>query len=234
MEFTDGFVVFTRRGEIVDVWRRKRDVKHITSRPSTLYNDFVQLRARRIAWQSELSASQDDRGAFVPWTVISPPNPTRALRAVHSKLLLASQVAGEAYLYDLLTGQLIQSIQFRTREDPVVDVNYVDFSQRHAFICTHSDVLIFPLDPSDTSTLLRFPTNVAGISQVFAKATYCLKYSDSGNPIHATNTENETSLLIPCVVVNETPSEPGIWHCNAGKSLLLNKPYNHKFIFDLP
>lgn len=214
-------MVFTRRGDSLDIWRRKRDVRNVC-RPSTLYNDSIQLRAGRIAWQSELSTSQDDRGAFVPWTVISPSNPTHALRAIHSKLLIASQTAGEAYIYDLPTGQFIQSVRFRGREDPLVDVNYVELGRRHAFVCTQNDVLVLPLDPADACTHLQFPTDVEGIDHVFDKKTYCLNYSDSGRPLYALS-GNKKSILTPCVLSNEPPSDPFIWHPNAGKCLIIQE-----------
>ncbi|GJJ13222.1 hypothetical protein Clacol_007473 [Clathrus columnatus] len=215
VEFTNGFMVFTRRGDAIDVWRRKRDARN-AFRPPTLYNDYIQLRAQNIAWQSGLSISQDDRGAFVPWTTILPSHSIHALRAVNSKLLLASQRVGEAYVYDLPTGQLLQTIQFRDREDPLVDVSYVELGQRHAFICTRSDVLIFPLDPSSSHVRasLRFPTDVEGLDEVFRQKTYSLKYSDFGEPIYA-STIPRRSNLVPCVLSRETPDDPVIWHCNA-------------------
>ncbi|KIJ54326.1 hypothetical protein M422DRAFT_775467 [Sphaerobolus stellatus SS14] len=184
-EFTDGFLIFTRRGNTVEVWRRKRDAKADPC-PGTLFGDSIQRLAASVAIQTQLSISEDDRGAFVPWTTIRPPNNLRALRATSSKLLLASVDAQEAYLYNLPSGTLKQTVPFlKTTEEPRMEVTYVELSRRHAFICSLIDVHVIPLDPDNDRTALKFPSQIHGFHEFCDNNAYRLEYHDSENrPIY--------------------------------------------------
>lgn len=91
----------------------------------------------------------------------------RALRLVNSTLLVTSAIAQEAYLYDVISGRHKQTISFRDSYDSPVLVNYVELGSRHIFVCTVQDVLVYPLDASDSQTLLKFPSQVEGFCEFY-------------------------------------------------------------------
>jgi len=155
---------------------KKRDSK-VDPPTCLLYSDETQKRANRNTHTSNLSASMDDRGAFVPWTTIIPPSPVRALRAVNSSLLLASSAAQEGYLYDLPTGSLKQTISFRRRTDePPIEVFYVELGMRHIFICSLRNVLVLPLQEANTQTL-EFPKQIPNFHEFCNNYAYRIEYS---------------------------------------------------------
>lgn len=167
--------MFTREGDTLDVWRRARDAR-TSPRPLTAKPDFRQRRAIGLAYQSVLSASQDDRGAFVPWTAISPPDSVRALRLVHSTLLVASASAQEAYLFDVFSGRLKQTISFQSLCDAPVEVNYVELGSRHIFVCTMHDVLVYPLDANNSQTSIKFPSEVEDFHELYETRAFRVNY----------------------------------------------------------
>jgi len=153
-----------------------------------------------MAWQSPSSSSNNDRGAFVPWTVIEPPDSVRALRAADSILLLASLNSQELYLYDLKTGALKQTLSFRKRPtDPPTDLNYIELGQRHAFVCTLQDVHVIPLDPDNSATALSFPSQIQGFHTHCDSSAIRLSYNeDNTQPIYI-QTAAEKNIVIECI-----------------------------------
>lgn len=197
-EYADGFLVLTREGDALEVWRRKRDTQ-TSPRPHGLQApDPYQTMAMRQSHQSALSLSENHRGAFDPWTTISPPNPVRALRLVHSTLLVASASAEEAYLYDVLDGGLKQTISLRSSDESPVQVNYVELGSRHIFVCTVHDVLVYPLDASDSQTALKFPSDVEGFHEFYETQALRVDYSTIVPTYWDTD---NCSILVGCSLV---------------------------------
>ncbi|KAF8527390.1 hypothetical protein BU17DRAFT_81525 [Hysterangium stoloniferum] len=218
-EYTDGYLVLTRRGQGVDVWRRQRDIRDIEL-PSTLQSDWRQQRARASALQSPVSAEQDNRGAFVPWTTIHPPRSIHALRAVDSTLLLASYDAQEAYLYDIPSGRHLQTIPFdKDPEAMPIDLSYVELGRRHIFVCGDRDVVVTPLDPSDAQTFLKFPSQIPGFDELYQQKAHRVLFDGDG-PIYKPSTDPD-GTLIECICEPEsedlTPLDPsGLRNFKAG------------------
>jgi hypothetical protein len=166
-EYGGGFLIFDRWGSGLEVWRRKRD-SHLDPLCASPGPDALQERASRASSQSDVSVSQDNRGAFVPFTVICPPNDTRAYRFVYPTLLVASEDAQEAYLFDIPTAQLRQTISLRHDPPSLLHVMYVDFSARHVFVCAEGQgLLIFSRPPNGESPVLRFHPGMTNFSDVF-------------------------------------------------------------------
>jgi hypothetical protein len=78
------------------------------------------------------------RGHFRPWAKLSFPTITHAYRLAYPTLLCASTV--HAFLHDVRTGLLVQTIDFSPRLD---DICYVDVNERHAFICEPEALHVF-------------------------------------------------------------------------------------------
>ncbi|KAF8518609.1 hypothetical protein JB92DRAFT_2712245 [Gautieria morchelliformis] len=195
-EYSDGFLVFTREGETLDIWRRTRDAR-TNSRPLTAEPDACQERANSVAWQSAQSASDNDRGAFIPWAAISPPTAVRALRLVHSTLLVASESAQAAYLYDVQSGRLKQTISFRNSHKPPVQVNYVELGSRHIFVCTMHNVLVCPMDANDSQTSLEFPGQIEGFHEFYETRAFLVDY---GTNVPINSNTGGHSTLVECSV----------------------------------
>jgi hypothetical protein len=218
-EYSDGFLVFTREDETLDIWRRTRDAR-AKPRPITAEPDARQERANGVAWQSALSASDNDRGAFVPWTSISPPTAIRALRLVHSTLLVASESAQEAYLYDVQSRRLKQTISFRNPHNSPVQVNYVELGSRHIFVCTMHNVLVYPIDANDSQTSLKFPSQIEGFHEFYETQAFLVDYGPNV-PINS-NAEGRSTLVECSVEQSIQPSVLYIRNFQAGMPCLLS------------
>ncbi len=75
-------------------------------------------------------------GHFRPWAKLSFPTFTRAYRLAYPTLLCAGM--DRAYLHDVRTGALVQTIDIRPE-----DICYVDVSERHVFVCEPEALHVF-------------------------------------------------------------------------------------------
>ncbi|KZS89632.1 hypothetical protein SISNIDRAFT_489058 [Sistotremastrum niveocremeum HHB9708] len=152
-EFSNGFLIFDRPFNSKEVWRRASDYHaHPEERPD-IGPDSLQQRV-----QEYLHAVQDEqfnehpeltpslRGRYEPWSLLTHQNITHAFRFVYPYLLVGSQQAKEAYIWDIPSGTLVRTISI---EDPApiarwdYRMTYVEISQEYIFICTTARLLIF-------------------------------------------------------------------------------------------
>jgi hypothetical protein len=92
------------------------------------------------------------RGHFRPWAKLSFPSFTRAYRFVYPTLLCAG--TDRAFLHDVRTGALVQSIDIGLE-----DVCYVDVDERYVFVC-EPDVLHVFSRGEGGAEVLRIPRGV--------------------------------------------------------------------------
>lgn len=85
-----------------------------------------------------------DRGQFRPWALLQTSEWGRAFRFVYPILLVSS--FEKAYLYDVETGNLVQTIkdtQAVVGGDTLGDINYVELNESYVFICGTQELRVF-------------------------------------------------------------------------------------------
>ena len=121
----------------MEVWRREAD--HISSPlPACAPSD------EQLATKADSSARPGSPGAvgtaagvFAPFCTLQTPRPTRATRFVYPTLAVVTGDGRNAYLYDVPSATLTQTINIHPAESTISeDVRYVEISARHIFICT--------------------------------------------------------------------------------------------------
>ena len=180
-EYDHGFLIFDRPGSLLDVWRRKRDSQSDPLRAS-LGPHALQEWANGQAIQWPQSVSQDDRGAFVPFTLIFTPSSICAYRFVYPSLLAISHDYPEAYLYDIPTGQLQQRVSLFNSLHLRLHVENMDFSARHIVVCADGrGLLIFSRQPDMGPPLIRFCPEVSDFREFLGDRIYYLPEHHEGD-----------------------------------------------------
>ncbi|KAI0759997.1 hypothetical protein BD413DRAFT_487088 [Trametes elegans] len=137
-EYENGFLIFDRVGTSKEVWRLE-----------TLYSEAEEPLASRpnstqmAAWRetSQQWSASAPRGHFRPWALIDTPEFGRAYRFVYPDLLVSA--LRKAYAWDVRTGELVLELENVQGDYPVGDINYVELSATHVFICSSSALRIF-------------------------------------------------------------------------------------------
>ena len=95
-------------------------------------------------------------GHFLPWAKLSFPEFTSAYRFAYPTLLCANNE--HAFLHDVRTGVLVQTIDLddQLRESGVIC--YVDVNERHAFVCTPRALHVYARD-HDATKVLEVPSS---------------------------------------------------------------------------
>jgi hypothetical protein len=165
-EYSNGFLVFNRLLEGQEVWRLASewgDGPPIHSESLPDEEMFASYRNSK-----EIYGVDDLRGHFRPWALIVPPASTRAFRLVYPTLLSAS--AERAYLWDITTGERIQTIALTAvRDDSNANafdeillgrINYVELSEKHIFICSARSLRVYDREspPDQPSLVLQIPS----------------------------------------------------------------------------
>ncbi|KIO16241.1 hypothetical protein M407DRAFT_34111 [Tulasnella calospora MUT 4182] len=174
VEFDQGFIVFTRRDNAVEVWRRSADSfkrsTYLTCNPA-----FTQViaspypvprfpeRFPPIFDEDSISRPTRDpppslprRGVYLPFALLSPPARTRASRFVYPHLLLASEAARKAYIWDVPTSSLIQTIEINPPPQPEnfglpEAIYYVDLNQEFVLVCWAFSLVVHHRGPQNRS-----------------------------------------------------------------------------------
>lgn len=135
-------MIFDRANGSKEVWRRLCEVNKQEQQ------DVVpQARPDSVQMQTapRLRPGASSHGAFYPWALLHMPEFTRAFRFVYPILVTAS--VKRLYLWDVRTGQLIQTIQ-TTQEgvtgiDMVGNLNYVDLCEKYVVVCSTRALRMF-------------------------------------------------------------------------------------------
>lgn len=165
VEYSNGFFIFDRQREEVEVWRRSNDARLDEDHSRLANPDPFQLESLHQAYKrcpDDLTSEYErHRGTFVPYAVLHQPQPTRAYRFVYPTLLLASSASWQAFLWDVPSSSLSQTIDITppNRSTPPHHltplqlltepsfITYVEQSEKHIFICTRFNLLIFTREP---------------------------------------------------------------------------------------
>jgi hypothetical protein len=161
-EYENGYLVYDRSGSRKkDVWRLASDCapgEVATHAPP----DEEQNRADEFF--SALHHGYAQRGHFRPWARLVFPVLTPAYRLVYPTLLSAS--SGRAFLHDVRTGALVQTIDLGLENICDVDVN-----ERYVFVCEFEALHVYSRGDSDGGAeVLSIPLDVS-FSKVVGPST---------------------------------------------------------------
>ena len=90
-------------------------------------------------------------GHFRPWAKLSFPEFTSAYRFAYPTLLCANDE--HAFLHDVRTGVLVQTIDLDVHLNEDGGVCYVDVNERHAFVCSPDALHVYARDRDATKVL---------------------------------------------------------------------------------
>jgi len=98
------------------------------------------------------------RGHFRPWAKLSFPELTLAYRLAYPTLVSANEA--HAFLHDVRTGALVQTVEIDVRS-----ICYVDVNERHLFVCCLRALHVFSREDGGKE-VLRVPNDVAVLNVV--------------------------------------------------------------------
>jgi len=136
LEYSNGFFVFKRSGEHMEVWRRSTDsmnpVTYLPSNPTAsqiqacpgIPPDLFVFHRQSNLSNSSTNSSEDHRfsstihpplplprrGAYLPFTILENPHPITAFRFVYPYLLLGSPTMKQAFIWDVPQAKLLEIV----------------------------------------------------------------------------------------------------------------------------
>lgn len=122
------------------MWRREAD--HISSPLPACAPSDEQLATKADAFAPSgppgpVSTADGTWGVFTPFCTLQTPRPTQATRFVYPTLAVVTGDGRNAYLFDVPTATLTQTINIHPPGSTTTEeVRYVEISARHVFICT--------------------------------------------------------------------------------------------------
>ncbi|KAG7090469.1 hypothetical protein E1B28_009584 [Marasmius oreades] len=183
IEYQNGYLIFDRLGDRKEVWRLAT-----LKDPSPLPPDIdVEKPPIPYAQKQQLVASLEaatayahtyPHGHFVPHALLEMPSRTRAFRFFYPTLLVGGY--DHAFCYDVPTRKLVQTVS--SVQTPQVngerlatlgDLNYVEVSPRHVFICGEHSLRVFSREsggcvfdmPSTAKSYARRTFRVLGVGK---------------------------------------------------------------------
>ena len=141
-EYDRGYIVFNRRDNCKEVWRRTVDADG-DQYPETSPPDKKMLEASTQA-AATFHSTESHWGHFKAWALLRIPEDTRAFRFSYPTLLAAA--TNNAYLWDVPRSQLvsvIRDIQRQNHSQPLAAINYVEVNDLFVFICGGRVLRIF-------------------------------------------------------------------------------------------
>ena len=160
-EYENGYLVYDCRDGQKEVWRLASDcaVGEVATHAPP---DEQQIRTGEFF--SAIYHEYAPRGQFRPWAKLAFPAFTRAYRLAYPTLVCAS--SERAFLHDVRTGALVQTIDI-DRED----ILYVDVNERYVFVCEPETLYVYSRGDSDRgAVVLRIPHTVL-FSKVVGSST---------------------------------------------------------------
>lgn len=174
MEYDQGFIVFTRRDNGVEVWRRSADSfnrrTYLTCNPSLgqvnaspypvprfpeNFPPIFDMDSINPANRGQLQLpSLPRRGVYLPFALLNPPTRTKASRFVYPHLVMASEAAHKAYIWDIPTSTLIQTIVIDPLPQPgdyglPQIIYYVELNEDFVFVCWSFCLMVYYRAPQD-------------------------------------------------------------------------------------
>ena len=141
-EYDNGYLVFDRIDGRKEVWRLASDI--VFGNEDAAYASPPDEEQRLVSMTAASTHHRyTPRGHFRPWAMISIPEVTSAYRVVCPTLLCANNQ--HAFLYDLRTGGLVQTIKVnRIPQKP--GFCHVDMDERYVVVCEPYIAHVFARD----------------------------------------------------------------------------------------
>ncbi|KIO32681.1 hypothetical protein M407DRAFT_18440, partial [Tulasnella calospora MUT 4182] len=130
VEYGNGFIVFTRIEDGVEVWRRSVDSfnreTYLPCKPDSLQIEVSPSPVPDFpptfppVYDSHTEASPSDetpthrRGVYLPFALLMSPAEARCYRLVYPHLLVASEFSRQAFIWDIPTARLVETINIQT------------------------------------------------------------------------------------------------------------------------
>ena len=149
-EYENGYLVFDNEVREREVWRLASDFATEDEVAAHAPPDDGQMDASVRA--ATVYHQYAPRGQFRAWALLGYPGRTRAYRLAYPTLICAS--SWKAFLHDVRTGSLVQTIDIS-----VQSLSYVDVNERHAFVCEPNVVRVYSRESG--SEILRIPVDAA-------------------------------------------------------------------------
>ncbi|KAH9042977.1 hypothetical protein EDB84DRAFT_1436286 [Lactarius hengduanensis] len=149
-EYDNGYLVFDRDDGSKEVWRLASGFT--TDDEVAPYAPPEAVEIAVSAHAAALNHQYAPRGHFRPWALLRFHEPTHGYRLAYPTLICASHE--RAFLHDVHTGSLVQTIDMRLR-----DLRYVDVNERHAFVCESDAVHVFSRESGNE--VLCIPTDAS-------------------------------------------------------------------------
>ncbi|KAG8924583.1 hypothetical protein FRC02_010334 [Tulasnella sp. 418] len=175
----------------MEVWRRSIDAfdpeKYLPCQPSDQQLAVASLHPPT-SQPGRHSPNPGRRGIYVPFAVLQVLDVARASRFVYPNLVVAYSRGRKAYIWDIPTSRLIETIDVKPHplqplseenaqptEDLRANIRYVELSQDHVFICWDREMVVYRRSPTEqeqgsnsagifsvSSTLVARPSTVLG------------------------------------------------------------------------
>ncbi|KAH9038549.1 hypothetical protein EDB85DRAFT_427610 [Lactarius pseudohatsudake] len=133
-EYDNGYLVFDRMSGEKEVWRLASDFSTEGEVATHSPPDVEQIDASACA--ATVYHQYAPRGQFRPWALLALPSFTTMYRLAYPTLICANP--RRAFLYDVRTGSLMQTIDIH-----IQSICYVDANETHAFVCEPDAVHVF-------------------------------------------------------------------------------------------
>ncbi|KAH9000897.1 hypothetical protein EDB86DRAFT_3133123 [Lactarius hatsudake] len=133
-EYDNGYLVFDRMSGEKEVWRLASDFSTEGEVATHSPPDGEQMDTS--AYAATVYHQYAPRGQFRPWAVLALPSFTTMYRLAYPTLICAN--SRHAFLYDVRTGSLVQTIDIH-----IQSICYIDVDETHAFVCEPDAVHVF-------------------------------------------------------------------------------------------
>ncbi|KAF8256986.1 hypothetical protein EI94DRAFT_1671647 [Lactarius quietus] len=147
-EYENGYLVCDDNDGAKEVWRLASDFVPVSEFAAEAPPSDRQVAVS--AQVAELYRHYAPRGQFQPWALLRSPESVYAYRLRYPTLIFANHE--HAFLYDVRTGALVQTINFHLRA-----LYSVDVTERHAFLCDLYVVHVYLLESG--VEVLRIPAD---------------------------------------------------------------------------
>ncbi|KAN0129697.1 hypothetical protein V8E53_012517 [Lactarius tabidus] len=136
-EYDNGYLVFDNTDRNIEVWRLSSDFAAEDEVAADSPPDDKQMAVS--AHTAEVYKFHAPRGHFRPWALLRLPEFADVYRLVYPTLTCAN--SEHAFLYDVRTGSLVQTININLRT--ICDI---DMSERHVFLCEQDAIHVISLE----------------------------------------------------------------------------------------
>ncbi|KAH9962255.1 hypothetical protein BC827DRAFT_1199936 [Russula dissimulans] len=161
-EYERGYLVFDCTDGQKEVWRLASDFAPAqASAGADEVAPYAPPNAdlvRTSALVAAIHGSTAPRGHFRPWAKLSSAEPTVAYRLAYPTLVSAGE--GRAFLHDVRTGALVQTVEIDVRS-----ICYVDVDERYLFVCGLRALHVFSRAGTEGEAagaeVLRVPNDIA-------------------------------------------------------------------------